>query len=159
MEHHLTTGGWTYDWLWGIALIVASAIIHGFGLMMIALGIQKALNVAERFRVLRPLERFFIAIAATSLSLVVLHGLEASLWALVLVWLDACPNFRSAIYFSLQMATTLGADVVQLADAWRLMGPLEGISGMLMFGMSTAFLFAVMRRAWPYPERESDQHL
>jgi hypothetical protein len=154
MQHHLTTGGWTYDWLWGISLIVGSAMLHAFGLTLIAQGMQSALDVAERFRSLRPLERFSAAITATSLSLVILHGLEAALWAVVLVWLDACPNFRSAIYFSLQMATTLGADIVQLTDPWKLMGPLEGVSGMLMFGISTAFLFAVIRRVWPYPDRE-----
>ena len=153
MQHHVVTGAWTNDWLWGLALIVTSAVLHAFGLMMIALGMQQALDVVARVRVLRPLERFAAAIAATSLLLVVLHGLEASIWAGMLVWLDACPDFKAAIYFSLQMATTLGPDVVQLADQWKLMGPLEGISGMLMFGLSTAFLFAVMQRAWPFPDR------
>jgi hypothetical protein len=155
MQHHLTAGEWTNDWMWGVLLIVASAMMHAFGLMVIALGVQKALDIAERFRSLRPLERFSAAIATTSLTLVILHGLEAALWAAVLVWLGACPDYKSAIYFSLQMATTLGADVVQLTDNWKLMGPLEGISGMLMFGLSTAFLFAVLQRAWPFPTRSS----
>jgi ion channel len=154
MQHLPTTGAWTYDWFWGIALIVGSAMLHAFGIMLIAQGMQNALDFAERFRSLRPLERFSAAVTAASLSLVILHGLEAALWAVVLVWLDACPDFKSAIYFSLQMATTLGADIVQLTDRWKLMGPLEGMSGMLMFGISTAFLFAVMRRVWPYPDRE-----
>lgn len=151
MQPHVSTGAWTDDWLWGMSLIVASAVLHAFGLMMIALGTQKALDVASRVRALGPHQRFAGAIAATSLALVLLHGLEAAVWAGTLVWLDACPNFKSAMYFSLQMATTLGTDLVQLADHWKLMGPLEGINGMLMFGLSTAFLFAVMQRAWPFP--------
>jgi hypothetical protein len=155
MQHHAATGAWTQDWLWGLALIVASAVLHAFGLMVIAVGMRRALDVVARVRALRPLERFAAVIAATSLTLVLLHGLEAAVWASMLVWLGACANFDSAIYFSLQMATTLGTDVVQLADHWKLMGPLEGISGMLMFGLSTAFLFAVMQRAWPFPERKS----
>jgi hypothetical protein len=32
------------------------------------------------------------------------------------------------------------------------MGPLEAIGGMSLFGLSTAFLFAVMLRAWPFPQ-------
>lgn len=148
-----TVGAWTSDWLWGLVLVVTTALLHAFGIMVIALSMQKALDFAERFRALRALERFSAAIAAASLSLVVLHGLEAILWATVLVGVGACPNLKSAIYFSLQMETTLGTDVVQLADHWKLMGPLEGISGMLMFGLSTAFLFAVMQRAWPFPNR------
>ena len=50
------------------------------------------------------------------------------------------------------MVTTLGADVVLLEDRWKLMGPLEAISGMLLFGLSTAFLLAVMQRVWPFPQ-------
>jgi hypothetical protein len=154
MQQQMTAGAWTSDWIWGLALIVASTMLHAFGLMVIALGVEKAVEVAEKFRTLRPLERFSAAMATTSLLLVILHGLEAGMWAGVLVWLDACPNYKSAIYFSLQMATTLGADLVQLADHWKLMGPLEGVSGMLLFGLSTAFLFAVMQRAWPFPARQ-----
>jgi len=155
MQHHLAPGEWTYDWLWGSVLIVTSAVLHTFGLMVIVVGIRKILDIAEGLRTPRPFQRFSAVIAVTSLSLVVLHSLEACLWAAVLVWLDACPTFRTAIYFSLQMVTTLGADTIQLEDSWRLMGPLEGIGGMLMFGLSTAFLFAVMQRAWPFPERRS----
>jgi hypothetical protein len=50
------------------------------------------------------------------------------------------------------MVTTLGSSVVELGDRWKLMGPLEAIGGMLVFGLSTAFLFAVMLRVWPFPQ-------
>jgi hypothetical protein len=153
MQHHLAAGEWSRDWLWGLALTVTSTMLHAFGLMMIAVSMEKISEVTERIRPSHPLERFAAAMAGASMSLVVLHGVEAALWAVVLVWLDACPNFRSAIYFSLQMATTLGTDTVQLSDPWRLMGPLEGISGMLLFGLSTAFLFALMQRTWPFPPK------
>ena len=83
--------------------------------------------------------------------LAVLHGLEAALWAIVYVWLGALPDFSHAVYFSLQMVTTLGADVVAMDPRWRLIGPLEAIGGMLLFGLSTAFLFAVLQRIWPSP--------
>jgi hypothetical protein len=51
------------------------------------------------------------------------------------------------VFFSLQMITTLGADVVFVDTRWKLMGPLEAMSGMLLFGLSTAFLLAVLQRA------------
>lgn len=54
------------------------------------------------------------------------------------------------MFFSLQMITTLGADVVFIDTRWKLMGPLEAMSGMLLFGLSTAFLLAVLQRAWPF---------
>jgi hypothetical protein len=55
----------------------------------------------------------------------------------------------NAVFFSLQMITTLGADIVSIEVRWKLMGPLEAMSGMLLFGLSTAFLLAVLQRTWP----------
>jgi hypothetical protein len=33
-----------------------------------------------------------------------------------------------------------------MTPPWRLLGPLEAATGMLMFGVSTAVIFAVMQR-------------
>ena len=32
---------------------------------------------------------------------------------------------------------------------WRMMGALESVDGMLLFGISTAFIFAVLQVYWP----------
>ena len=45
--------------------------------------------------------------------------------------------------------TTRGASGLNLAEEWRLMGALEAADGMLLFGISTAFLFAVLQQIWP----------
>ena len=42
--------------------------------------------------------------------------------------------------------TTLGYGDIVMSPAWRLLGPLEAVAGMLMFGVSTALLFAVTQR-------------
>ncbi|HEY2620179.1 MAG TPA: ion channel [Acetobacteraceae bacterium] len=127
---------------------------HAAGLALIGMGIAKGLGLmieAPRHAHGRFI-LFSLVIGAASVLLALLHGIEASYWAAAYVWLGAAPDFRRAIYFSLQMVTTLGSDVVQLGDRWKLMGPLEAIGGMLMFGLSTAFLFAVMQRVWPFPQ-------
>jgi hypothetical protein len=33
-----------------------------------------------------------------------------------------------------------------LPPRWKLLGPFEAVSGMLMFGLTTAFIFAVIQR-------------
>jgi hypothetical protein len=33
-----------------------------------------------------------------------------------------------------------------MSPAWRLLGPVEAANGMLMFGVSTAMIFAVIQR-------------
>ena len=40
--------------------------------------------------------------------------------------------------------TTLGYGDVVMSPAWRLLGPMEAADGMLMFGLSTALIFAVI---------------
>jgi hypothetical protein len=149
-----TFAGWSNDWIWGILLITLSVATHAAGLALIGLSIAKSLGSAidAPWRVHARFMLFTLVIAIAALLLALLHGLEASGWAAMYVWLGAAPDYRRAIYFSLQMLTTLGADAVQLGDRWKLMGPLEAISGMLLFGLSTAFLLAVMQRVWPFAQ-------
>jgi hypothetical protein len=150
----MTTSGWSSDWMWGISLIALSVVTHAAGLALIAIGLIKILGPINdsQLRLHRRFIFFSLVVGVTAVLLAVMHGIEASYWAISYVWLGALPDFRRAIYFSLQMATTLGGDVVQLEDHWKLMGPLEAISGMLLFGLSTAFLFAIMLRAWPFQQ-------
>jgi hypothetical protein len=42
--------------------------------------------------------------------------------------------------------TSLGYGDVVMSNSWKLLGPLETANGMLMFGVSTAIIFAVMQR-------------
>jgi len=51
-----------------------------------------------------------------------------------------------ALYHSAVNYTSLGYGDVVMSAAWRLLGPLETSDGMLMFGVSTAMIFAVIER-------------
>ena len=72
----------------------------------------------------------------------VAHALEAAAWAVVYVLLGALPNARLAMLYSLNAMTTFGHIGFDLADHWRLMGALEALNGIILFGLTTAFLFA-----------------
>jgi hypothetical protein len=45
--------------------------------------------------------------------------------------------------------STRGASGLTLKGHWRMMGALEAVDGMLLFGISTAFIFALMQSYWP----------
>ena len=45
--------------------------------------------------------------------------------------------------------TTRGASGLTLEPHWQIMGALEAANGMLLFGISTAYIFAVMQQWWP----------
>ena len=53
-------------------------------------------------------------------------------------------NFETSLYFSLTSYTTIGFGDVVLPRRWRLLGAVEGISGVLLCGVSTAFIFAIV---------------
>ena len=81
--------------------------------------------------------------------LAVLHGIEAAVWAAAYVWLGALNSPQDAILYSLDSMATRGASGLRLEQHWRMMGALEAFDGMLLFGISTAFIFAVMQISWP----------
>jgi hypothetical protein len=146
------TGFWIGDWIWGLLLVTVSLVVHASGLGLIGASLARSFGwmTEPSRRSRKSLLLFPAVIGITALLLAVLHGLEASLWAVGYVWLGASPDFTDAVFFSLQMITTLGADIVFIDTRWKLMGPLEAMSGMLLFGLSTAFLLAVFQRVWPF---------
>ncbi len=73
------------------------------------------------------------------------HLAEIVLWGFVLDATGAVADVGAAIYSSAGSYTTSGSDIV-LPPEWKLLGPFEAVVGMLMFGVSTAFIFAVVNR-------------
>jgi hypothetical protein len=55
---------------------------------------------------------------------------------------------EAAFYFSGTTYTTVGYGDVALAKPWRLLGPLEGLIGILMCGLSTGYFFVVVNRMY-----------
>lgn len=74
------------------------------------------------------------------------HFVEIALWALSFVLCGEFSNFSAALYFSGNTYTTLGDSTTVLSVRWRMLGPVEAANGMLMFGVSTAIIFAVILR-------------
>ena len=71
--------------------------------------------------------------------------MEITLWAFALNVTGAVDDLGAALYSSGGSYTTSGSDIV-LPLRWKLLGPFEAVCGMLMFGVSTAFIFAVIQR-------------
>jgi hypothetical protein len=74
------------------------------------------------------------------------HLVDIALWALLFVMCGEFPEFGTAYYHSAVNYTTLGYGDLIMTPSWRLLGPLEAADGMLMFGVSTALIFAVIQR-------------
>ena len=77
-------------------------------------------------------------------GIMILHTIETSIWAVFYYTRSLFSDFETSLYFSLTSFATIGYGDVLLPHRWRLLGAIEGISGVLLCGLSTAFIFAVM---------------
>jgi hypothetical protein len=145
------------NWLWGLSLIVATIAIHAIAVVMMALAMLRIrVRLENRDLGLRYMVPIVTGVvAAIGLLLAVLHGIEAAIWAAAYLWLGALDSPIHAMLYSLDSMTTRGASGLTLQEHWRVMGALEAADGMLLFGITTAYIFGVMQVYWPmlHPRR------
>lgn len=140
------------DWGWGLPLIVLTVVIHVVGLGLVS---QRAVHVFSGLIARRhPRAAFVVLTGATTLLATCLHGIEAAIWAAAYRFLGALPDFRSSVLYSLNAMTSYGHTSLSLEEHWQLMGALEALNGWLLFGVTTAFLLAVIHKAWLLDSRE-----
>ncbi len=135
------------NWIWGLSLIALTIAIHATGVTFMV-SVLHSIRVRLESRSLRLPHIFAIvigAITATGLLLTALHGIEAALWAAAYLWLGALGSPETAILYSVDSMATRGASEIMLQPHWQMMGALEAADGMLLFGISTAFIFTVMQ--------------
>ncbi len=136
---------WGLDWLVGLPIIVLTVVLHVFCLALIADFIE---HVADsRVERARRFLRFGSAVSLAALLATLLHAVEGFVWAFVYLGLGASDNFGAAVLYSLNAITSYGHEGFKLEKRWQLLGAMEAVNGMMLFGLTTAFLFAVIQRA------------
>ena len=115
--------------------------IHLTGMLLMA---DKLLDRREQMA--KRTSHLFIAVLLFLIFtvLVLLHLVEAAVWAVFYKWNNLFPNFETCLYFSLGTYSTIGYGDTVLPARWRILGAIEGISGVLLCGLSTAFLLALI---------------
>lgn len=89
-----------------------------------------------------------IVLAVSFFTLLLTHFTEAAVWGGFFRATRLLPTLSAGIYFAASSITTVGYGDVVLKYPWRHLGALIAISGVLMFGCSTAFLFVILQRVW-----------
>jgi hypothetical protein len=127
----------------GTSAIACTIVVHGAAL-------------ATNLRFVRHERRFGragiqfgidLSIVAVAVMLALMaHLIEIALWAVLLVWIGEFPELGIALYHSAVNYTSLGYGDIVMSPAWRMLGPIEATNGLLMFGVSTATIFAVIQR-------------
>ncbi|MEM6971415.1 MAG: ion channel [Pseudomonadota bacterium] len=72
------------------------------------------------------------------------HSLQIWIWAFAFRARGAIADLEDAIYFALVTTSTLGYGDITLAKGHRLFGAIASVSGLLTFGLSTAFLIEIL---------------
>src|SRR5436190_21109515 len=80
--------------------------------------------------------------------LILIHLIEISIWGLCYLWRNCLPDAESAFYFAGVTYTTIGYGDLVLPKPWRMLGPIEGLTGILMCGLSAGLFFATVSRIY-----------
>jgi hypothetical protein len=129
--------------LFAFGLISVTVIIHALGTLE---AIAHLIRVRRRTTANDRLWVAEIQIVRVVAVLMLLHLLEAGVWAGFYFFSGLLPELETAIYFSVTSYTTVGYGDVVLPPHWRLVGPIEAAAGILMFGWSTAIIVAAVTR-------------
>ena len=123
----------------GLLMIVAMYLVQTLGITAVVLLMRSHLRANVAGNWLRN-----VVTAGCALGIITIAQLvQIAAWATLFVALGEL-DFVSAFYHSATNFTTLGYGDVIMSPAWKLLGPIEAITGMLMLGVSAAVLFAVI---------------
>jgi hypothetical protein len=71
---------------------------------------------------------------------------QVAIWATLFIYLGEFTDFMTAFYHSLVNFASLGYGDIVMSEEWRLLGAIEASNGVLMLGLTSGTMFAVMSR-------------
>jgi len=141
-----SVAAWGLEWAWSLPLILANVIFHAYALGLVNRDVVSRIGAVatSELRVTRSV----LIVGGTALSATLLHALEIACWAVAYRFLGAAPDNNSALLYSLNAMTSYGHVSFYLEPRWQMMGALEALNGWILFGLTTAFLFSIVQKAW-----------
>jgi hypothetical protein len=127
--------------LWGCLLVAATVFVHVAGLVLsIDLVVRAHTAVSTRFWSVT------WRLIQVAWAFLLIHACEIAVWALFYYWSGCLPTAEASFYFSGVTYATVGYGDLVLPQQWRLLAPVEGLTGILMCGLSTGVFFFVVSR-------------
>lgn len=127
-------------------LILLTSTMHFVGLSIFTILLR-----ADEWRQLKrgahPLLTRYLMILIVVIGIFGLLTLEIWTYAGVYYYFfGAFSDFEEALYFSIQNFVALGYGDLFLPRAWRIVGAIEAVNGVVLLGWSTAFFITVVSR-------------
>ena len=130
--------------------LALATLVVGITVVVHLAGLALLLAILRRYR--RASRRYLVillnggAILVAAFGLFALHSAEIWIWAGIYQLLGAFTDFEHALYFSTSTYVTIGYGDVVLPPGLRILGAIEGASGIILIGWSTAFFFSIVDR-------------
>ena len=131
------------QFLVSIAVSMCNIAIHA---IVMAAVLRVARAAGERATSHQSLRLIAVMTAIVSV-LMAAHIAEVMLWSFAYAIVGVAPAGTDLIYFAFVNYTTLGYGDVTPLQRWNLLGPMTAMNGVLLFGWSTAVIFAVLQKA------------
>ena len=125
----------------GGVVVFANIVVHAVA-MLLTFRLVKP-RIANSIG-LRPILYLSTVMVLTIMLLMGAHIIEIGLWGVAFVLLHAVEPPDAAFYFAFVSYTTLGYGDVLASSAWRLLGPIAAMNGILLSGWSTAVIMHMM---------------
>lgn len=127
----------------GTVLIATTIIVS---MILVALAIRFLAKHGAWLSRGNPLVKSSFALTGVTIWLIFVLTLTMWIWALAFYGLGLFDNLETALYFSMVAFTTLGFGDVTLPESWRLLSGFVAANGLILFGLSTAFLIELLSR-------------
>jgi voltage-gated potassium channel Kch len=149
----------------GIGLTAVTVMLHGLGTVMWIQFMRRRqevnvragnANVDPKTGSLKSKSIIWI-LCYTSVMLAVLHLLEVSVWAMAYILnprIEGLDGAEEAFYYSMVTFTSLGYGDVVITNSWRILGGIEAMAGMIVFGWSSALLLTAFLKMLNLPVDE-----
>jgi len=133
-----------------LTVVFIAAVLVAITVAIHAAGLSLVLSYLVKSQAQPPTQPWPITLLLIRLTwlLILIHAAEISVWAFFYLWAGCLPDAESAFYFSGVTYTTIGYGDVVLPKPWRILGPIEGMTGILMGGLSAGLFFATVSRIY-----------
>lgn len=132
--------------LLGTIILILCSLIHSFILVW---SINMLKSAAGKLDVEKTNTRILIFTAIALASVVLAHTIQVWIWAVSFIAFGALSTLSDALYFALITYTTVGYGDIILGEPYRIYGAMAAVTGLLSFGLSTAFLVGLASRFLP----------
>ena len=121
------------------AMVLLTVMVHLFGLAILSRLLR------SHHRLMRAARAMPIPLLlGASVGIFAIHTVEIWSYATLYLALGNFGRFEEALYFSTVTYATIGYGDVLMPAPWRILGAIEGATGVIMLGWSTAFIVSLL---------------